>query len=211
LALSTAQLAKWLTIQKLAIVGDDCLAALPLQRADGRRWDDAATVELRGHLADFGFIAEIGSSERLIDCVFLGQRPYPVGGRWYWGPTIGRRCYKHHASIGLGVNPINWLRGIAEMERDHLGFVPIIGAMGRRVMELTQGPINRQLDPYAVQWRERLAPLNPQEDTYRAVAELYGVTPTAIRALEEQIAGTMSLPCILDGPVVEAILSVDAL
>lgn len=213
--LADSELATWLEVSRLAIVGDDCLAAVPAACRNGAAW---AACDVAAATAKFGFKAEVGISHRLVDAVFLGCRPYRVGGRWLWGPTLGRRLYKHHCCIHPHHDPIAWLRGVARDERDHLGFVPVLGAMARRVMEITSGPITSQRkDPYAIDWTTRRGvPNRPDLETYQQCAEAYTkgqnvVTVADLLEIEEQISSVSELPWVLSHPALTQVLLQDDL
>jgi hypothetical protein len=217
LSLTADHVSSFCAVAKVALVGDDVLAALP-PSARLCTWREAAPTVTK-NLSHFGFIAKIGLSPRIVDAVFLGCRPYHVGGSWRWGPTLGRRLYKHHACINPQANLTAWLHGIARMERDHLGFVPILGAMGRRACELLEGA---KLTPWhadqhhGMRWDERVAPLLPDEDTYLHCALAYttstGVlTVQDIKDTEALIMSATELPAIINTPAIARVIQHDDL
>lgn len=205
------------TVAKVALVGDDVLAALPPATTCGP-WLDSSEV-IKNNLAQFGFIAKVGMSPRIVDAVFLGCRPYRVAGSWRWGPTLGRRLYKHHACINPQANLTSWLHGICRMERDHLGFVPILGAMARRACQLLEGA---KLTPWhadihhGMKWDERRAPTMPDDDTYLHCALAYTTSTGAltvgdILATEALIMTATELPAIISTPAIDRVLMHDDL
>lgn len=192
---------------RLAVVGDDSLAACPEATIDGLHWaSNAARMRLSNCVARFGFKAKVGSSPRIVDAVFLGCRPYRAAGDWWWGPTLGRRLYKHHVCLNTAANPIAWLNGVAEMEALCFGFVPIIGAMARRTKLLLAGRkrTDYKVDPGQVDWSTRRAPAQPDDETFRKCAWAYTnahgvVTPEQLVAIEERIGLVQELPVIMSG------------
>lgn len=206
-------------IAGLAVVGDDSLVALPDRTLTGKRWCDLK-VELGAALATFGFKAKITTTNRLIDAVFLGCRPYRVGGSWWWGPTLGRRLYKHHCMVTPDANPVAWLHGVAKMEAGCLGFVPVLGAMARRVLQLSKGCKVTAWKPelhHGIDWREnRDAPKLPDFETYEMLAQVYNTGPHSMTVADlmelEQLIGTAeSLPCIISHPALTTMMLVDEL
>lgn len=203
----------------VAVVGDDSLIAAPETTAAGRPWSTLIDA-LVGKLAEFGFQAKIGFSYRIVDAVFLGCRPYRVGGRWWFGPTIGRRMFKHHVMLGNTRDPIAWLHGVTKMEARTIGFVPLLGAMARRCnvllrgkkrTEFKHGQHNKSL------WAElEGAPLKPDRETYEYAALAYTTdvsTCSAMEFIEEEaaIGEVVALPHILSGPLIRKVLLVDDL
>ena len=88
----------------------------------------------------FGLVAgpeKMGCSHREFHAVFLGHRPYPVGGtnNWAWGPTSGQRLFKHHVYRGDG-NPYSWLHGVAQMVVRCYPHVPILFEQATRTCEI---------------------------------------------------------------------------
>jgi hypothetical protein len=216
--LEPSHVEQFASVARLAVVGDDSLVALPKYTATGAVWAQQTGL-LSTFLKKFGFLAKVGASERIVDAVFLGCRPYRVANVWRWGPTLGRRLYKHHCCIHPDANPIAWLNGIANMEAQYLGFVPIIGAMGRQCRALLSG---RKVTPWkadryhGLNWSERTAPLYPDADTYHYCALAYTthhgvVTAQDLLAVEELVGGVKELPVILGGLTLERILTVDEL
>jgi len=205
-------------ILHIAVVGDDCLAALPSRTLSGKAWQENCAT-LQAHLSQFGFVAKVGASNRIHDAVFLGCRPYMVAGRWWWGPTLGRRLYKHHCCIHTSANPYAWLNGVAQMEMDHLGFVPLLGAMGRHARLLLKGKKSTPWRPdrySGMDWSERQAPRMPDDSTYVECAAAYtnaGGTLTVEDLLEAEqvIAGVRELPAIVSGAAFSRVVAHDDL
>jgi hypothetical protein len=209
----------------VGIVGDDSLAWLPPSKANGTNYTNDDANAMRDEITRFGLIAKVAMSQRVEDAVFLGNRPYRVGDRWYWGPTIGRRIYKHHCRASVTGDPVAWLRGIALFEAQCYGFVPVIGAMARQVLALTAGHAITEYKTSKydgdIEWSTRHAPAQPDRSTYFHAAVAYTqepnglgwsdgtVGPEELMALEATIATVQTLPAILGGPVLQQIMLVD--
>jgi len=204
-------------VAALSIVGDDSLAALPGTTLRGVPWA-SRTETLKRNLAHFGFMAKIGTSDRIVDAVFLGNRPYYVSGRWHWGPTIGRRAYKHHCCVHPGSNGYAWLNGIATMEARCFGFVPVLGAMARRTKELLEGRKCTAWKPEAhgIDWTLRSVPSLPDHKTYELCASAYtsgkgSISVDDLLRLEKLIMSVTELPVIINDPCLNRIMLHDDL
>lgn len=115
----------------IAIVGDDSLVAC--------KFDCTPLVPaiLRG-IEGFGLNAEVHSSHSLLDVTFLGMMPYLAGGRYTWGPTIGRRMYKAFWQREAEGNLPAWTRGVAQQLKLCRN-VPVLYDLARKVDELLDG------------------------------------------------------------------------
>lgn len=204
---------EFLSLSKLAIVGDDSLYFLPGTLRSGEAWTDPSSG-IKATLQRFGFIAKVGHSTNIKDAVFLGCRPMQHRGQWHWVPTLGRRLYKHHACIHPAASPIPWLRGVAEGEREYLGAVPVLGAMARRTCELLgPGKVTRlAFHEGYFDWSHRPLGGEPSEEAYESVAAVYshlGVTVALLKDLEAEVQKTSSLPVVLQHPALRAMLMTD--
>lgn len=112
----------------IAIVGDDSLVACKFLV-------DPYMPAIRRAIESFGLIVEANASTRLCDVTFLGMMPYPVAGRYYWGPTIGRRLYKAFWQREAHGNLPAWTRGVAR-QLSLYRCVPILYDLASRVDEL---------------------------------------------------------------------------
>jgi len=203
-AVSSLMLARTLSRVRIAIVGDDSLVFYPTRTLYGKDWLDCGPlIDLA--IATFGLKCEMSMTSDLEDVVFLACRPYPVMGEWYWGPTLGRRLYKHHCMLGTDKNPHAWLHGVATMERNCLGFVPVLGSMARQVCHLLRGGKRTELatEEYRFEWRERAdVPMFPAQDTYDHVARVYSkrstLTATDIMDVERRVERVVQLPFVLE-------------
>lgn len=206
---------KTLTTVAVAVVGDDSLIALYEKTETGRFWPDLKG-EVAATLNAFGFVAEGGSSDWVGDAVFLGCRPYPTTEGLCWGPTLGRRLYKHHVRLSLTGHAAGWLKGVARMEDTCFGFVPILGPMARNVLQLLaqhkETPYKEAWKgPDATLWSESPNKAKATQETYRWVARAYSTTVEEIQAWEAQISSNQRLPVIWSNDLATQILRVDDL
>lgn len=195
---------------RIAIVGDDSAIALPFSTLRSQPWSARLIADA---LAGLGLSAKAQLFTKLESLVFLGCRPYRVAGRWLWGPTLGRRLYKHHCSSDHTRDQLAWLRGIAMYEARYLGFVPVLGAMARRVLELTahQKATLYMPEAHGINFTGRsVTPSHPDPETYVKLCSAYtpehstGMpqgaclpTPSLILSCENLISQVRALPVVL--------------
>lgn len=212
LDLTTEKVGHILSIMKFGICGDDTLCILP-ELTDVEGFYARLSKELQ---EGFGLVAgsnKMGCSTNIFDAVFLGQRPYPVSGTdlWAFGPTLGRRLFKHHVYKGIG-NPYAWLHGVAKMERLCYRHVPVLYEQAVRTCELLTG---RKVTPWQPDHEysllSRTAEL-PQWDerTLRYLAEGYKMDRDSMYRLTRAPERATRLPYILDGRDFESIMLTDA-
>lgn len=212
LEINTEQVGFMLQCIKFGICGDDTLCILP-DLTDISGFYRRLSVELQ---EGFGLVAganKMGCSTEIFDAVFLGQRPYPVAGTdlWAFGPTLGRRLFKHHVYKGEG-DPYAWLHGVAKMERLCYRHVPILHEQAVRVCELLTG---RKVTPwqpeheYSLLSRQKELPLWDQR-TLQYLAVGYRMTESAVLDLTLSPLRATRLPFILDGDAFESIMLTDA-
>lgn len=181
----------------LSVCGDDSVGGIPLVSVDREK---QITADVISNIEKFGFDAKFFMSRNLLDCVYLGQRPYPVGGRWYWGKTIGRATYKMGWVLDKGQDLRAHMKGLAEMHSLCGSHVPILADLAKRVLELTGGakrtPV--KLDPDRP-WEWPFKSGVPYDDsTLAAVAQVYDCTVADIRSLIALIQQIDRLPCVVD-------------
>lgn len=92
-------------------------------------------------IADYGFEArDMKTWNHGEHFVFLGQRLYPVKlgkeSTICWGPTIGRRLYRFGHSSDQQPDPYRWLKCNMYAADLTYGFVPILGDIARRTLQL---------------------------------------------------------------------------
>lgn len=112
----------------IAVVGDDSLVACSVEI-------EPFLEKIQRHIEEFGLTAKMGHSSDLCDVTFLGMMPFPVGRKFYWGPTIGRRGYKAFWQCEPVGNLPAWTKGVAR-QLSLYQCVPILSDMADRVLEL---------------------------------------------------------------------------
>lgn len=216
MSLEEWHLRKMRTICSLSVCGDDSVGALP--PITQLRQQEFAKV-MRGNIAEFGFEAKFFMSDKVSDAVYLGMRPYPVDGRWFWGKTIGRATYKVGWVLERGQRDyMAHITGVADMHCLCSAHVPILGDLAKRIVTLREGakrtPVQR--DPHKP-WEWTLQGVSPyDESTLRAVADTYttgGVVVTVddVKALIAEINSVTRLPCVLDHWLWKHMIHVDDL
>lgn len=213
--LSPEQVRTALDGYKIYVVGDDSVVTCP-----GAGPGYEAAVEAA--YTYIGFQAKLSEARGPSEVVFLGHRPYlvgtPVGPAWRWGPTLGRRLYKHHYALDIESDPRAWLKEVANMEKVVYPFVPILSAQAEvasrlfaRAGFLKKGDLLAMEKAKRYQMQagtdERGAWIIPE--TYAELAAVYGVAADEIRELHEQCAAVTSLPYLIASPVIDAMCAKD--
>jgi len=122
---------------RIAILGDDSLSVVPGLDINGRPW---SRQDFIAQIARFGFETKLEETADAYCAVFLGCRPYPTATGLSWGPTIGRRVFKHHTAQTLKVQDFfAWLRGVVTAELVQFAHVPLLREIAYKVDHLLQG------------------------------------------------------------------------
>jgi len=194
----------------LSVCGDDSIGALPLLSEEEMA---SFTDRMNGNISMFGFEAKLEHSSKLSDAVYLAMRPYPVGGKWFWGKTIGRAVYKMGwVQLNEGRDPMAHITGIAEMHVLCSSHVPILSDMARKIVELRQAA--KRTAPRVDEnrpWEWTLKGVAPYDrSTLEAVASAYKVRVEEVLSAIDRIAAIERLPCVLDHPfLIRAIITDD--
>lgn len=174
----------------LSVCGDDALGFLPA-------CDDARALEFitdaRAHLTAFGFKAKMFCSSRFEDAVYLGHRPLPVNGLWYWSRTIGRCIYKLGWQLGTRGDPSAHFLGIAAMHSQCSSHVPVLSDICKTWLSTRKGAKINHWKPDPNKPWERMGLFGPEnyaDDTIEALARAYTVEKTALRG-DLDLAGTI--------------------
>lgn len=207
----------------LSVCGDDSIGALPWmpeERMARFRTDFQKNIE------KFGFQAKLVTSERLVDAVYLGHRPYLVGGRWVWGKTIGRASYKMGWVQNKDQDVMAHVTGIADMHMKCSRHVPVLSDLAAKIVELRTGakrtPVEIEVNK---PWEWTDSPGDYDDDTLRCVAETYSVKSTPgfpierertvsvqdVRDLIGKIKAIERLPCVLNDELWEHMVFLDDL
>lgn len=180
---------------QIAVMGDDSLVACSF---DVEPYREAILRELRR----FGFVVKAVTTPNLHDVTFLGMMPYPVAGRFYWGPTIGRRMYKAFWQHDPKGNLPAWTHGAAKQLALN-ACVPIVSDCAERVMAILAGKKATKIAPenegYGSAWTLRdTATPRYDESTLRWLCQRYpGLELSAIRSDVKNIARVQRLPALI--------------
>jgi hypothetical protein len=192
--LTVADIAHAAELVDIAIVGDDSLV--------GCKFDVAPLVPaITRNIEGFGLQVESNSSYSLADVTFLGMMPYLVGGRYYWGPTLGRRLYKAFWQAEAIGNPAAWARGVAQQMKLYAN-VPILYDLAAKVDELLHGHKVTVVTPDENRVWHSIDQANPHWDqtTLEWLSRRYakqGVTSAMIRRDLKVISQIRRLPAIV--------------
>jgi len=200
----------------LIFLGDDSLSGFP-----GATDADRKVVEEFINLC--GFKCKIQVHTRKDEAVFLGSRPYAavVGGveALCWGPTLGRRLYKHHYMLRPEPDQLRWLAGIADFERRAYPHVPFLYEMAVAAGLATttvhnawsvdklvaEGAVNKYKELPLVQDRKDRI-VQRSDKVWEQLERIYGFGKEANNALITELiewAGAgMRLPHMIQSPAV---------
>jgi len=196
----------------IGIVGDDLAGGVPAHwRAHA---DLAESMAERG-----GFSCKMSFATRPEEMVFLGMRPYPVavydGSHWRkqlrWGKQLGRCMYKMGWQLQPTVDGAAWIKGVAWATLIGDGHVPILRALALAVMRRTEG-VSMKIPTDL--WKYRLPEDRKQcviiGETYAMMQRVYGVSAQQIESAEDALLRAPALPCVVQHPVLDQIMAVDA-
>lgn len=215
------------SLLKLSVCGDDALGSLPLidqERAEKFLKDSKANIET------FGFSAKMFGSYNLEDCVYLGHRPYPVAGKWYWGKTLGRALYKLGYQSKVTGDGFAHFKGICKMHDVCSRHVPVLSDLTLAWDAATEGGKVTAWEPDPNKPWELMGTFGPRsydESTIASVARAYTVSKTSIRGdlegtlqdvkvtvedvkeLIEYVKTVRGQPCVLDHWLLRHMVVVD--
>jgi len=141
----------------------------------------------RGGMLSLGFDSE-ATYGSLCELEFCSMRMYPTDQGWTFGPKPGRVLSKFGYSINkpLHVPAGSYLRGVAKSQVDQFGFVPILGSLYRRILELTLQYEGKEY--YARDWVEHQMKVKQKhsgQGIMFALCENYYWTPERQRKFDE--------------------------
>lgn len=177
----------------LSVCGDDALGFLPPVSSDRAREFRCAMKE---NLAAFGFSAKFYVSDRFEDAVYLGHRPLPVNGVWYWSRTLGRCLYKLGYQVGVRGDPRAYFAGICKMHMVCSSHVPVLSDIARIWLSKNRGCKVTEWKPDPHKPWETMGKMGPNgyaEDTLEALARAYTVDARPARE-DLEIETTMITP-----------------
>lgn len=165
-----------LTVFRASVCGDDSIIFGPSMLRQVRF--DFVTL-LSSNISQFGFEAKAFSSDRFFDAVYLGHRPLPVAGRWYWSKTVGRAIYKLGYQMGVVGDPAAHLHGVMQMHSICSPHVPILGDIAQAYLKASKGS---KVSPVRFDenkpWTWMTLDVSPgcyAQDTLMALARAYSV------------------------------------
>lgn len=210
--LTPAHVAEFFSVVHMAVVGDDSLVLLP----------DLPCFRNKQAISDgigrFGFDAsgdKMVISTRPFDMVFLGMRPYPVGGCWYFSKTIGRYVYK----AGFVLEPQKydlgaWIAGCAVADGRILRCVPALHEIIERTLALRTADGRSMKVTQMVEHTPWKSPADtPPYDmgTIRYLADGYDVPVEMILQSISTFKALPNLPFVTDDPFLRRCCEVDDL
>jgi len=183
----------------LICLGDDSLASVPhLPSSTSLR-------RVESYIAGLGFSCKIAVAQEKDEVVFLGSRPYwaIVNGTetLSWGPTLGRRLYKHHWMLQPTKAVLRWLAGIVDFEHMAYSHIPYLGELADAAHEVTKfvtcrltpealvksGAMNRFRDLPIYDDRAHRV-ITRSEKIYEQLHRVYGVGSADLQTLVDQLA-----------------------
>lgn len=211
----------------LSVCGDDALGFLPPVSPDRAR---EFIAHARSNLKKFGFDAKMFASNRLEDAVYLGHRPLPVDGVWYWTRTLGRCLYKLGYQADVSGDPRAHFHGICKMHDVCSKHVPVLADITQKYLECFKGYKCNEFVPDQNKPWETMGVFGPDhysQDTIDALARAYTVSRGPLRGDLEQlrdvtvtaadiracidhcVKGIHGGPCVLDHWVLRHMVWID--
>lgn len=191
----------------ISIMGDDSLVLL-----DDRHMTPGFEQLLQDNIASFGFRLKFKASQNPFDFVYLGMRPYPAHGQWWFARTAGRALFKWGWKLDL-----NNKDGPAAMTGDAFAtskidaIVPVLSDLAETYLTTRRGCKSTHLvaDPNKP-WRCGDPDIpHYTEQTLQYTAQGYGFSVTELRDCIDYVRRQSTFPCILDHPVLTTIMVVD--
>lgn len=193
---------------KLSVTGDDSLAFI-LGVRDQEKFEAAVAAGV----AAFGFEAKLQICPRTFDQVYLGMRPYPVGGQWYFGRTLGRALYKYGwKSAPIADDLGAWMAGecVATMTTER--HLPVLSDLAAAYLRWWGGrPITKSVPDHNRPWTFGTPTPEYDDSTVQYVAHGYGVPIDALWDLISQMRNLTTFPFVLSHPVLERMVMADEL
>jgi hypothetical protein len=195
---------------RIALLGDDSLTLAPIRDYFGNLWQEE---ELTYWISTFGFETKLTSTDDVYKAVFLGNRPYPIEGGVAWGPTIGRRVYKHHTVQTKKISDFHaWLKGVTTAELVNFAHVPILNDIAIKTAEILHGHSETPYEPDSNKFvLMRAAPLRPAsfQAQMDCLARVYGITLSEYQAFLALLSQVQTLPAQLLCAAIDRVLAFD--
>lgn len=190
----------------ISVVGDDSLVCCRFRVS-------RYMSRISENIASFGLQAKVFCSTNLYDVTYLGAMPYPVAGRYYWGPTVGRRLYKAFWQSEPIGNLAMWTKGVA-IQLATYKHVPILSDIAQRIVDLLpKYSHSTTTDEYEV-WTSVKDRPKYDESTLHWMAARYstrGLTVPQIGADIRRISAISRLPAVVELPAAEIMVMLDDL
>jgi hypothetical protein len=193
----------------ISIMGDDSLVLL-----EDRHMSPAFVALLQDNIASFGFRLKFEASTNPFDFVYLGMRPYPAHGQWWFARTPGRALFKWGWKLDLDNKD-----GPATMTGDAFAtskidaVVPILSDVADTYLLSRKGCKSTVLvcDPDKP-WRcgDPDVP-HYTEQTLQYFSQGYGFSVSELKDCIDYVRRSNVYPCILDHPVLTTIMTVDSM
>lgn len=191
----------------ISVMGDDSLVLM-----DASVVTADFTSRVSHALSLMGLEAKVSLAYTPFDMVYLGMRPYLVDGVYWWGKTIGRALFKW----GWKLQPNQcdapaWLTGVATHDVTCSKHVPILSDLAQAYL-VTRAGCKRT--PHVLEECKPWAVGNPRAPAYDSTtivytAHGYDVSVAELEDCLRYVSTLSTFPCIIDHPVIDAIMLKD--
>jgi len=197
---------------RMAALGDDSITFFPDTAELGKRVADIVAL--------YGFeTRDMKIHKNFKHLTFLGMHAYPavVDNKEVlaWGPTIGRFLFKHAYCEGEPTQPRRWLKDVAEASNLMFGWLPIIGELCRKEIQL----LNRYENQAGVHYKVDVLKAVDEIFKYKAafryrrdistdsrmssfLLDVYGLSPRDLQGIVDQIDSVCVLPSLINTPTI---------
>lgn len=205
--LTQSMVERYLPTLNLSVMGDDSLCLL-----DTALVTPSFLAAIESGIKSFGFSAKMVVSTNPFDFVYLGMRPYPANGRWWFGKTLGRALFKFGWKLDptLGDGPA-WFTGDCMAVSATSSITPIYWDLANSYLStrvkcrVTRPPLDDN-KPWTI--GDPNCP-NYTQQTVAYVADGYGLSYTEVVDCISYVRGLRNFPCVMDHPVLTRFLAVD--
>lgn len=200
-------------ICRIAVLGDDSLTLFPAH--------DGLEERVSKIIGTFGFEArDMKTHVKANTAVFLGNRLYPViledgTSTVAWGPTIGRRLFKMGTSADIQLDPLDWLKQTSLATVKMAGFVPFLGTIARRCLQLTDHVEVKRYNHYddLLKFRKGFLEENEVKLDFDRIGqymlEVYGISQEEYVRLEIMFSEIESVPVVVTDVVIDRLVTFD--
>jgi hypothetical protein len=178
------------------IKGDDGIAVL-----DGE--DEVTFEEFAANNNCLGLSVTGKITTKLSEVEFASNIPYPTADGLVFGPKIGRTLQRFGWTISSAPSDVYGAATSLLETTHHIPFLRQFIDTHRRLGE----PSEKRYFAYKTLAREFHEPC---PETYAFIAERYGLTAGLEQAFEERLKMVESLPCVIDWPIIDTLVDIDA-